>query len=76
VTAGPRGPRDDFFCWKFGVWYNMQDCVRRHAWRTTAECAECSQGCGNLRLLGTVPPKPRWAEILSMAVGEPERSER
>lgn len=60
-----RGPRDDFFCWKYRTWYNLRDCVFRHAWRTTEGCATCEQGAANLRLLGKVPPRPRWASVLT-----------
>lgn len=39
----------DFFCWKYGVWYNLMDCCYRHARRTFAGCAGCGQGHSNLR---------------------------
>jgi hypothetical protein len=66
VDRGPRAPHDDFFCWKYRVWYNLEDCVFRHAWKTTKTCADCAQGAGNLRVLGRVPNKPRWAAVLSL----------
>ncbi len=63
MDTGPRGPRDDFFCWKFRVWYNLRDCTFRHYYATHPECADCDQGASNLRLLKRVPEKPRWMEI-------------
>ncbi|RMG45189.1 MAG: hypothetical protein D6718_08250 [Acidobacteria bacterium] len=67
MTSGARGPRDDFFCWKFRVWYNLEDCAFRHAYGTTEDCAACEQGAANLKVLGSPPPPPRWAEILSVS---------
>ncbi len=69
MNGGPRGPRDDFFCWKFRVWYNLRDCVYRHAFETHPDCADCPQGASNLRLLGRVPAPPRWAAV-ARAVGD------
>lgn len=66
ANRGSRSPRDDFFCWKYRVWYNLDDCVFRHAWKTTQTCAECEQGASNLKLKGRIPPKPRWAAVLSL----------
>lgn len=39
----------DFFCWKYGVWYNLMDCCYRHERRTFSGCAACGQGSKNLR---------------------------
>jgi hypothetical protein len=39
----------DFFCWKYGVWYNLLDCCYRHARRTFSGCGECGQGQSNLK---------------------------
>lgn len=53
-----RGPRDDFFCWRFQIWYPSEDCVYRHSNRTHRECAGCFQGRLNLRHIekGDKPP--------------------
>ncbi len=58
MSAGTRGPRDDFYCWKYRVWYPSEDCVYRHANRTYQGCAGCFQGRLNLRHLerGLSPP--------------------
>ena len=40
----------DFFCWKYGVWYNLLDCCYRHARQTYAGCASCGQGANNLKV--------------------------
>ncbi len=61
-----RAPRDDFFCWKFRVWYNLDDCVFRHVHRTTHDCADCEQGAGNVRLVSRTPDAPRWVRLLSV----------
>jgi len=66
VQNGHRGPGDDFFCWKFRVWYNLEDCVFRHTYRTTPECAACGQGASNTRLVRHKPEPPRWVRILSV----------
>lgn len=63
MNRGPRGPKDDFFCWKFGVWYNLHDCLFRHAYETHPECAQCRQGEANLKIRGHVPPLPRWVKL-------------
>lgn len=39
----------NFFCWKYGVWYNVMDCCYRHNHRTYTGCSTCTQGAGNLR---------------------------
>jgi hypothetical protein len=44
-----RAPDADFFCWKYGVWYNVLDCCYRHDLKTFAGCAGCGQGEGNLK---------------------------
>ncbi len=74
TAAGPKGPRDDFFCWKFRVWYNLRDCVFRHAWQTHPDCASCAQGASNLRLLGRIPDPPRWSEVARAGEGERDES--
>ncbi len=70
MQGGPRGPRDDFYCWKFRVWYVLADCAFRHHWQTTPDCADCSQGAANLRLLGAPPMRPRWAALLTVEPAE------
>jgi hypothetical protein len=44
-----RPPDANFYCWKYGVWYNVLDCCYRHDHRTYSGCAGCGQGAGNLR---------------------------
>jgi hypothetical protein len=44
-----RPPDANFFCWKYGVWYNLLDCCYRHFRRTYSGCADCGQGASNLR---------------------------
>ncbi|HZM71468.1 MAG TPA: hypothetical protein VFB95_14005 [Candidatus Cryosericum sp.] len=39
----------DFYCWKYGVWYNLMDCCYRHDYRTYEGCGDCGQGRSNLR---------------------------
>jgi len=46
-----KGPRDDFFCWKFRIWYPSEDCTYRHTHRTYHGCAGCFQGRMNQRHL-------------------------
>lgn len=43
-----KAPDDDFFCWKFQIWYPSIDCAYRNLHRTCAPCAECAQGQRNL----------------------------
>ena len=38
----------DFYCWKFGVWYNLMDCCDRHYDQTYDGCVDCGQGRSNL----------------------------
>ncbi len=49
VKCSYRPPSADFFCWKYGVWYNLEDCCYRHALSTFSGCADCEQGAGNLK---------------------------
>jgi hypothetical protein len=53
-----RGPRDDFYCWKYRIWYASEDCIYRHANRTYVGCVGCFQGRMNLRHVerGLTPP--------------------
>ena len=49
VRCTYRPPDADFYCWKFGVWYNLMDCCDRHYDRTYEGCVDCGQGRNNLR---------------------------
>ena len=40
----------DFYCWKYGVWYNVMDCCYRHDQKTFEGCADCGQGERNLKV--------------------------
>ena len=44
-----RPPNTDFYCWKYGVWYNLMDCCYRHTRQSYSGCADCGQGRNNLR---------------------------
>ena len=56
-TTGPavlkrwehRGPGDDFFCLRFGVWYSSFDCAFRTKYDTCPGCAACEQGRFNFQ---------------------------
>jgi hypothetical protein len=39
----------NFFCWKYGVWYNVMDCCYRHDHGTYSGCSPCGQGASNLK---------------------------
>jgi hypothetical protein len=45
-----RPPDANFFCWKYGVWYNLLDCCYRHFRQTYSGCAGCGQGASNLKV--------------------------
>lgn len=62
-----RTADDDFYCWKYRIWYNRRACIHRHYWQTTSACADCPQGASHLRLLETPPKRARWCEILTAA---------
>lgn len=47
-----RGPGDDFFCLRYGVWYRSFDCAARLRFRTFQGCLDCDQGRFNLRRHG------------------------
>ncbi|HYV84531.1 MAG TPA: hypothetical protein VFB49_01335 [Patescibacteria group bacterium] len=49
IRCNYRPSDADFYCWKFGVWYNVMDCCYRHDQRTFEGCIDCGQGRGNLR---------------------------
>jgi len=44
-----RGPGDDFFCRRYGVWYASLNCAIRSRFRTCAGCFDCDQGRFNLK---------------------------
>ena len=46
-TFRPAGA--DFYCWKYGVWYNLMDCCYRHFNKTYSGCDGCGQGASNLK---------------------------
>ncbi len=73
MSDGLRGPGDDFYCWKFRVWYNLDDCIFRHSFRTTPECAACEQGASNARLTRRRLEPPKWVRILSVGSHTPPR---
>jgi len=52
-----RAPDDDFFCLRFGVWYNSWDCAYRTRFRTCGGCRDCEQGRFNLRRHEAVLPQ-------------------
>jgi len=58
VPQGTRGPDDDFFCHKYQVWYQVDDCVYRGQNQTFPGCANCFQGHLNIRSVekGIRPP--------------------
>jgi hypothetical protein len=58
MASDARGPRDDFYCWKFEIWYPSEDCIYRHSNQTYAACTGCFQGRLNLRYAGKGLPPP------------------
>jgi hypothetical protein len=44
-----RPANADFYCWKYGVWYNLMDCCSRHHQNTYEGCGDCGQGRNNLK---------------------------
>ena len=48
IRCNYRPADADFYCWKFGVWYNLMDCCDRHYDRTFDGCVDCGQGRSNL----------------------------
>jgi len=63
TAKGQREPGDDFYCFKYQVWYRLDDCCFRHFYRTTPGCADCAQGEMNLLRLASVPRRPRYTEL-------------
>ena len=49
VSRNFRTPGDDFYCWRFAVWYDSLDCAIRTRFRTAPGCRDCAQGRENLR---------------------------
>jgi hypothetical protein len=49
LGRGVRGPDDDFFCLRFGVWYPSYDCAVRTRFKTCGGCLDCDQGRFNLK---------------------------
>jgi hypothetical protein len=49
LKSNYRPPDANFFCWKYGVWYNLMDCCYRHFRKTYSGCTGCGQGANNLR---------------------------
>jgi hypothetical protein len=59
-----KGNDDDFFCWKFQLWYPSIDCAYRVQHRTCSPCADCAQGRRNLERRAPDLSRRRW-------IGEP-----
>jgi hypothetical protein len=55
-----RLPGDDFFCWKFQIWYPSIDCAYRVKHRTCAPCSNCAQGRRNLERREVDLAQRRW----------------
>ncbi|MEE9217479.1 MAG: hypothetical protein V3U98_00240 [Acidobacteriota bacterium] len=60
-----KAPGDDFFCWKFQLWYPSIDCAYRNLYQTCAPCADCAQGRRNLERRGVDLARRRW-------IGDPQ----
>ena len=58
-----RFPEDDFYCFKYQVWYRSEDCNFRHFFRTTPGCSDCAQGAQNLSQRPLLPRRPRWTAL-------------
>lgn len=58
MSDASKGCRDDFFCWKFRIWYPSEDCVFRHTNRTYPDCGGCFQGRMNRKFLEKGLPVP------------------
>jgi len=56
--ADTKGPRDDFYCWRFEIWYPSEDCAYRHSNQSYPACAGCFQGRMNLRYRAKGLPAP------------------
>ena len=63
MRAGTKFPEDDFFCWRYQVWYNSLDCAARTRYRTAPGCRDCAQGEGNLALRRSDLARVHWPGI-------------
>ena len=63
VVHKGRLPGDDFYCFKYQVWYRADDCAFRHHYQTFAGCVECRQGAFNLERRSAPPARVRWTEL-------------
>lgn len=50
IKCNYRPADANFFCWKYGVWYNLMDCCYRHFRKTFDGCTGCGQGASNLKV--------------------------
>lgn len=55
-----KAPEDDFFCWKFQLWYPSIDCAYRVKHATCTPCANCAQGRRNLERRAEDLAQRRW----------------
>lgn len=60
-----KSPGDDFYCWKFQIWYPSIDCAYRVQNRTCSPCSNCAQGRRNLERRAEDLSRRRW-------IGDPE----
>jgi len=68
VRAAQPEPGDDFFCLRFGLWYDSYDCAFRTRFDTCPACRRCSQGRFNLeRHRAALRPSRRLAALLEAA---------
>jgi len=70
VSRSFRTPGDDFYCWRFAVWYSTLDCAIRTRFRTAPGCRDCAQGRENLRQR---QPEVSRVRIARDAVGYADR---
>ncbi len=56
-----RHAEDDFFCLRYGVWYNSRDCAIRTKFRTCEGCLNCEQGRFNLKRHETSLTRKSWS---------------
>jgi len=60
IRCAYRSEEDDFYCWKYGIWYPSIDCAYRVKFNTFRGCAGCNQGKMNLKTHEWNLRKMKW----------------
>lgn len=60
IRCSFKAEEDDFYCWKYQIWYPSVDCAYRVKFKTFKGCLNCNQGHLNLKAHRWDLRKAKW----------------